>query len=567
MRAFVTGAAGFVGSRLCERLAARGRPADITCLIRNAASAAQFRARGFDVIEADMMETAAYSERMLQCEHVYHVGALARFGNGLDYEHDNTEATRRILSVLAQSPCLESLVFTSTIGAVDRTPQDACDSPLTTASTPCPQSDYGRSKLACETMIEASDLPWIILRPAWVYGPGMRADSHIAAFVRAIARGKAFTRFEFPGRVSVIHVNDLADALVHLAHHGVKKQILFAADGTHPTLGSIFQRIASVIAPERRQIPIPAWASGILGSVRRFLPFRVQCLFRDVLTCTGQHLVDAGCPPHTPFEQGLGETIADFQSWTKGRYLVTGAAGGIGAAIARQLAAQGTPLYLVDHDQTALLEMKEATGGEILAIDLTDSGAPSRILEWTQAHGDPVVGLVNNAGIGHRADHHTLAPDQIERVVQLNAVVPMVLCRLFLPAMLEHGSGHIVNISSSTAGMPLPGMAVYGASKTALHGFSQSLWAEVESRGVDVTCVCPSGTRTGFQERAGVKVLHDGRGLASPDAVAAAVLDAVQRHRVCVVLGVRSVILRAVTFALPVRWRARLWRVLMAKMR
>jgi len=180
MRVFVTGAGGFIGSALCRKLAGEYGAGSVTCLVRDPSAAAELRARGFNVVQGDLLDTDAYREELLAAETVFHLGALAVFGKRLDYGRNNVEATRGLMRVASESKILKLFVFTSTIGAVDRAPWDPCRNPLTGASPCHPQSAYGRSKLECERLVAASGLPWVIVRPSWVYGPGMRPGSHMA---------------------------------------------------------------------------------------------------------------------------------------------------------------------------------------------------------------------------------------------------------------------------------------------------------------------------------------------------------------------------------------------------
>ena len=567
MTSFVTGASGFIGARVCEILARESSAGDVTCLIRNPEQAREFEERGFRVIGADLLDLDAYREALVASERVFHIGALAAMGDGPAYERNNVDATRQIVDALRDAAALKAFVFTSTIGAVDRTPLDPCDGPLTAETEPCPQSDYGRSKLRCEELIRRSDLPWVIVRPSWVYGPGMRAQSHISTFIHAVLNGKLFTQFSFPGRVSVIHVQDLARALAHVGGGEHTHRVLFASDGHDRALGEILEMIARAAKQERDLIHFPGWVQRGFRRIRRFLPFKAQNLFSDVLICTGRDLVEAGCPPERSFETGLLETFEFFAAWRGGRYLVTGAGGGIGAAIAERLHAQGRRLYLVDRDTQALQAMVEKTGAEVLAVDLSKSNAAQRIKEWTDGYGEPVCGLVNNAGVGFRGELQSQSPDLIARTMRVNVEVLMSLTNLYLPEMERYGHGRILNIASSTAGMPLPGMAVYGASKSAVQDFTEAVWAETQGTGVSITCLCPSGTRTNFQASAGVKVLNDGQGLADPDRVATRGVRAMQRGRLTVVLGLQSVLLRFVTHLLPSKCRARLWKFLVQKLR
>jgi len=568
MRVFVTGAGGFIGSALCRKLAGEYGAGSVTCLVRDPSAAAELRARGFRVVQADILDTESYREELLAAETVFHLGALAVFGKRLDYGRNNVEATRGLMRVASESKILKLFVFTSTIGAVDRAPWDPCRNPLTGASPCHPQSAYGRSKLECERLVAASGLPWVIVRPSWVYGPGMRPGSHMAAFILDALNGGVITRIGFAGRVSVIHVEDMAGFLAHLVRRGERRVTVFASDGEPRSFGEVFGLIRAALGKGDRGMIFPARPMfRLLHAVRGVIPFTARCLAGDVLVCTGDELRALGYEPRIRFEDGLRETVAWFQGFRDGRVLITGAAGGIGRAMALQLASRGGKLYLVDRDAAGLARLAAETGGKAFHADLSDPGASRRVFEWVRDQGEPVFGLVNNAGLGFRGGLVKHPPDRAEEILRVNLLATVALTRLFLPDMLRHGSGRILNIASSIASVPLPGMSVYGASKAGVLSFSRSLWAETRGTGVTVTCVSPSGTFTGFQRAAGVRVLNDGKGLMSPDAVARAALDAWDKGRMDIVIGWRSRLLIAVTAVLPARLRALLWRELMRSMR
>jgi short-subunit dehydrogenase/thioester reductase-like protein len=567
MKTFVTGASGFIGSTLCRLLSDGMPPGDITCLIRDPDAAARFRDTGYTVIQADLLEIDAYRDALKAAERVFHLGALATFGNNLDYDSQNIVATRLIVDELNHSTALKKFIFTSTIGAVDRTPQDPCTDPLTADSTPCPQSDYGKSKLACEALIRNSALPWIIVRPSWVYGPAMRPESHIAAFARSAMDRKPVTRLHFTGRVSVIYIDDMAAALVHLAGTDAVRRTLFAAAGQPRALGEIFEQCHAHHGHDVHTLRFPGWVGAIFRSLRRFLPLTVQCLFSDVLMCTADELRTLGFEPRTAFDEGMQKTVTYVRSLSTGIYIITGAAGGIGEAFARRLAADGRQLLLVDKDEEALLTLAQELGVEHLACDLSDPASPGAVRAHVDRLDQPVYGLINNAGFGIRGKVTTNAPEDLQALLQVNTGAMIALCRLFLPDMLKRGSGKIINVSSSIAFVSLPYMAVYGASKAAVLSFSEALWSETRGSGVDVTCVCPAGTMTNFQKTARVKVLNAGRGLLSPGDVAATALRASQKRRMTCMVGISSRPLLWISHWLPRKWRVLLWERLMSSMR
>ncbi|WP_279367418.1 SDR family NAD(P)-dependent oxidoreductase [Microbacterium testaceum] len=191
--------------------------------------------------------------------------------------------------------------------------------------------------------------------------------------------------------------------------------------------------------------------------------------------------------------------------------LITGASSGLGAEFARRLAARGAGLVLVARDRAALDEVAEgirAAHGvdvEVLAADLLDADALAVVEERLAAGGIDV--LVNNAGFGLDLAFEKNAVDDEVRHLRLHVEAAMRLMHAALPAMLERGSGRIVNVASVAGFVP---RGTYGAVKGWLISFSR--WANVvyRPRGVTVTAVCPGFVHTDFHARLGLPPGQEG---------------------------------------------------------
>lgn len=182
--------------------------------------------------------------------------------------------------------------------------------------------------------------------------------------------------------------------------------------------------------------------------------------------------------------------------------LITGAAGGLGAALCQRYAAAGARIAALDLDAAkldALVAALRATGTEALALpgDITDPAACRAAVAATMAHFGALDGLINNAGISHRSLLQDTDPDVIRRVMEVNFFGAANLTQAAL-AQIVARQGFIVAISSVAGFSPLTGRTGYAASKHALHGFFDSLRSELEAEGVSVTLVCPSFIRTGI---------------------------------------------------------------------
>jgi short-subunit dehydrogenase len=182
--------------------------------------------------------------------------------------------------------------------------------------------------------------------------------------------------------------------------------------------------------------------------------------------------------------------------------LITGATGGFGRRMTAQFLAAGSRLVLSDIDARALDALTAEFPAEAsrimgsLVADLGDEAGCRTLYDGVESLGLQPDILVNNAGIGvgGRFDH--VPADRWEQVVQLDLLAPMRLCYLFLPQMIDRGSGHIVNISSVAGWIGASGIASYSAAKFGLRGFSDALAADYEDCGIEVSTVYPFFSRT-----------------------------------------------------------------------
>jgi uncharacterized protein len=198
--------------------------------------------------------------------------------------------------------------------------------------------------------------------------------------------------------------------------------------------------------------------------------------------------------------------------------LVTGASAGIGRELALVFAGHGHDLVLVARTRSKLealaREAWEVHGrrADVVAMDLTEPGAPQRLFDEVAAMGLDVDVLVNNAGTGEVMKFAEADPDAIDRTVTLNVVALTRLTRLFVPPMVARGAGSVLNVASVAAFQPTPSMSVYGATKAFVLSLTEALSEEFSGSGVTVTALCPGFVDTDL-------VRHIGDSLGQPDFV------------------------------------------------
>jgi short-subunit dehydrogenase len=190
--------------------------------------------------------------------------------------------------------------------------------------------------------------------------------------------------------------------------------------------------------------------------------------------------------------------------------LVTGASSGIGAAIAKELASRGYSIALVARREERLrtlatdLTSEYGVAAEAISCDLGEPDERDRLADELRGRGRSVEVLVNNAGFGHQADFATSPRERMVEMVRLNVEAVVDLTSRFMGPMVERGRGTVINIASTAAFQPLPGSAVYAASKSFVLSFSEAIRTELRGSGVTVTAVCPGPVKTEFTEVAGV---------------------------------------------------------------
>ena len=168
------------------------------------------------------------------------------------------------------------------------------------------------------------------------------------------------------------------------------------------------------------------------------------------------------------------------------RVVVTGASRGIGAELARALAAHGARVVLVARSREPLEKLAADLDGEAFPADLTDAAALEPLVSRIEADG-PIDVLVNNAGVDLTGTFTELPPEQIERLLFVNLCAPVLLCRAVLPGMLQRRRGHILNVSSLAGTNALPGLAAYSTSKAGLSHFTAGLRAELKGTPITTT--------------------------------------------------------------------------------
>jgi 2-hydroxycyclohexanecarboxyl-CoA dehydrogenase len=182
--------------------------------------------------------------------------------------------------------------------------------------------------------------------------------------------------------------------------------------------------------------------------------------------------------------------------------VVTGAARGIGAAIATELASEGWSVAVADLDVSAAektasgLPLADGAVGIGVRIDVADTASTRVAIERVETELGPIAALVNNAGIDVIKPFVDSTEDEWDRIIAVNLRGTIGCCRAVIDGMIERGSGAIVNIASDAGRVGSSGEAVYSATKGGIIAFTKALARELARAGVRVNCLCPGPTET-----------------------------------------------------------------------
>lgn len=219
--------------------------------------------------------------------------------------------------------------------------------------------------------------------------------------------------------------------------------------------------------------------------------------------------------------------------------LITGASGGIGAAIARALDDRGTQLILVGRRMPALEELNATLGNrhQLLCADISSEEGRQEITARVAAD-DSLRLVIQSAGISsfNRFEHQT--EQEMEQSLKVNLLAPMLITHALLPLFLARKGGTIVNVGSAFGSIGFPCFSTYCASKFGLRGFSESLQRELAGTPVDVRYFAPRATQTTFNSPA-IDGMNEALGnkVDTPETVAAALIRMLESNKRRAVVG------------------------------
>lgn len=323
---FLTGATGFIGGRLTERLLARGDR--LRCLVRNPSAAAHLEARGVRLVEGDISDPVALERGLRGADLAYHLAALYDIGvvDEAAMERINVDGTQAFVRAVEHQRTPRAVYVSSTAalgpaGAGTGAGDDAWKGPYPTL--------YHRTKAQAHRMAREAQrrgVPLVIVSPANVYGPGDQGPN--GRFIRDLVRGRVPGLLREPGWYSYVHVDDVADALVAAGDVGRPGEHYILA-GEAMDVNTFAERVARLAGTRAPRLRLPAGLAILGGRVldrlaratgKRFVMSResVEVSVRKWLHESPRAAEDLGWNPRT-LEHGLPETVEAFRRERLGR--------------------------------------------------------------------------------------------------------------------------------------------------------------------------------------------------------------------------------------------------------
>ncbi len=321
MKALVTGGTGFVGRHLVDALVRRGD--QVTALVRSPTKARSLEGLGVRLVQGDLDDQAALAEAVRDQDIVYHVAGLVAARNEAGFLAVNRDGTARLLAAAAAAGRPRFLLVSSMAAGGP----SASGRPLTGEETPAPVTAYGRSKLAGEAVVKAGALPWIILRPPAVYGPG---DREILKVFKIARLGVAPVFGGGRQELSLVYGPDLGEALAAAGHaekttgniyYPCHPEVLTSAEmiqaiGRAMGKGVTILPLPSVVA--RSLLAVTAAGARITGKPTLLTPDKANEFFAPAWTADPAPLTrDSGWRAAHDFAAGAARTLDWYraQQW------------------------------------------------------------------------------------------------------------------------------------------------------------------------------------------------------------------------------------------------------------
>jgi nucleoside-diphosphate-sugar epimerase len=324
MLALVTGGTGYLGSFLVRRWAQHYGPEAVVCLVPADGTAAEAATRqafadlGIRCVEGDLRRCPVAEELSNPWDVVFHLAAVTDTSlPERQLAPVNVQGTANLLATLIGQLNGKRVIFTSTSAAVDRRRRPC--GPLTERSPCRPRTAYGRTKLAAERIVREwcarERAHYTIVRLTTLYGPGVRSGL-VPVLADGLQRGRLAARIDWPGRVSVLFIEDAIRLLIFLAEcPDAADATFFLSSGEAVRVGDIAQRIAEFVDAPASMVAFPAWCWRLarrlawMPGLTHLVPWRLLHVLDDGLWCDNAKVRQLYPFDLVTLEEGLAHTF------------------------------------------------------------------------------------------------------------------------------------------------------------------------------------------------------------------------------------------------------------------
>jgi len=316
LKVLITGATGFIGQHVARRFAAGG--AEVFALVR--APGDRLDLQGVAAIEGDLTDRKSLGalERLPDLDVLCHLAADTRMDASAEELEANVTGTTNLMAAVGEHLRGGRVLYASSIAAVDRSRRPR--GPLTDADTPAPRTPYGLSKLRGEEVLEAEararSLALTSLRLGTVYGPGATKGG-VLQLAEAVEAGSLAARIRWPGRISFVHTDDVAEVFWRLAERDEPLSGAFlTAEDRGWTMAELAEILRGVKGATKGPIPLPVACLKLGGAVlslpgiRRLAPWSLRCALMDTILCDPSRLTDALDMSWIPLTEGVERTFS-----------------------------------------------------------------------------------------------------------------------------------------------------------------------------------------------------------------------------------------------------------------
>ena len=306
----ITGGTGFIGRNFLK-LTPKNKKINFIVLTRRFFD---FKNSNIRVFKCELSELKKNSTIFDYMDIILHMASEVKYENGENLKENNIKGTKVLLESIGNrnKKNIKKIIFTSSIGAIERSPQDQCLKPLTIKSRAYPSSYYGYSKLIGEKLIKRFTNKNIILRICWCYGKYMTDDTHLKFISNSVKENKIYTYFNYPSKINIIHITDMTKIIDYFIENKKINKTYYVHNGKPEAFGNIIKQLKILHKKNLFLFNFPAFTKKVIIYFRKIIPFKFKTLFISTMVADNQLLLaNKNINIKNKFPLGLKDLIND----------------------------------------------------------------------------------------------------------------------------------------------------------------------------------------------------------------------------------------------------------------